>query len=275
MNIFTNGPIMTIELPESLDTDFADQLLLKAKDWLDASVNLYAFNFKKTTNCKQTTYRSLVTVTQQIKKSGRQLVSFNLDSELVVQFKMAGISDVLNVTDDLESYLKKNGQKKSGLDVQMINPFLEATLMTLEQTANVKCEAQKPQLIHIDEKSRTDDISIAGVISLTTEQFNGSIALAFPETVFLKIYESMVGEKVEKINSEIEDAAGELLNIIYGSAKTKLNDTGNFKLVPALPTILSGEKINIRQTTYQKVIVLPFMTEFGLFRVEISFDPQK
>lgn len=275
MNIFTNGPIMTIELPESLDTDFADQLQLKAKEWLEASVELYTFNFKKTTTCKQTTYRSLLTVTQQIKKSGRQVVSFNLDPELATQFKMAGIADALNVTDDLESFLKKNSQKKSTLDVQMINPFLEATLMTLEQTANVKCEAQKPQLIHLDEKSRTDDISIAGIISLNTDQFTGSIALAFPESVFLKIYESMFDEKVEKINAEIEDAAGELLNIIYGSAKTKLNETCNFKLAPALPTILSGEKIQIRQTTFQKVIVLPFKTAFGLFRVEISFDPQK
>lgn len=275
MNIVTNGPIMSIELPESLDTDFADQLTVNAKEWLAASVDLYTLNFKKTANCKQTTYRALLTVSQQVKKAGRQIVSYNLSSDLVQQFKMAGISDALNITDDFDTYLKKTGQKKSNLDVQMINPFLEATLMTLEQTANTKCEAQKPQLIHIDEKSRTDDISIAGVISLTTDQFNGSIALAFPEMVFLKIYESMFGEKVEKINSEIEDAAGELLNIIYGSAKTKLNEACNFKLAPALPTILSGERIKIRQTTYQKVIVLPFKTEFGVFRVEISFDPQK
>ncbi|AZZ35595.1 hypothetical protein CIK05_01870 [Bdellovibrio sp. qaytius] len=276
MNIQTNGSIMSIELPENLDNEFADLLQLKAKDWLSiTTVELYAFNFNKTTTCKQSTYRSLITVSQIIRKAGRQIVSHNLDPELNQQFKLAGISDALNVSTDLDSYTNKVNQKKSGLDVQMINPFLEATLMTLEQTANTKCEAQKPQLIDLNEKSRTDDISIAGVISLTTEQFNGSITLAFPEVVFLKIYESMFGESVDKINEEIEDAAGELLNIIYGSAKTKLNEQCNFKLAPALPTILSGEKIKIRQTTYQKVIVLPFKTAFGFFRVEISFDPQK
>lgn len=276
MNILTNGPIMTIELPESLDSEFSDLLLLKSKDWLAVTnVELYAFNFQTTTNCKQTTYRALLTVSQHIRKAGRQIASHNLSSELTQQFKLAGISDALNVTNDLDSYSAKVSQKKTGLDVQMINPFLEATLMTLEQTANTKCEAQKPQLIHIDEKSRSDDISIAGVISLTTEQFNGSITLAFPGVVFLKIYESMFGEVVDTINEEIEDAAGELLNIIYGSAKTKLNEQCNFKLAPALPTILSGEKIKIRQTTYQKVIVLPFKTQFGMFRVEISFDPKK
>lgn len=274
MNTVINGPIMSIEFPEHLDTDFADLLQTKSKDWLAANVELYAFNFKKTISCKPTTYRSLLSVTQLIRKAGRSLVSHNINSELGQQFKMAGISDALNVTADFEAYLKKTtGAKKSGLDVQMINPFLEATLMTLEGQANTKCEAQKPQLINLDDKSRSDDIAIAGVISLNTEQFSGSITLAFPETVFLKIYESMCGETVAKINEEIEDAAGELLNIIYGSAKTKLNEQCNYKLAPALPTILSGEKIKIRQTTYQKIIVLPFKTEFGLFRVEISFDP--
>lgn len=275
MNTVINGPIMSIEFPEHLDTEFADLLQTNAKDWLAASVELYAFNFKKTVSCKQTTYRALLSVSQQIRKAGRGLVSHNLDLELGQQLKMAGISDALNVTADFEHYLKKVSSKKPGLDVQMINPFLEATLMTLEQQANTKCEAQKPQLINLDDKSRSDDIAIAGVISLSTDQFSGSITLAFPETVFLKIYESMCGEAVEKINEEIEDAAGELLNIIYGSAKTKLNEQCDYKLSSALPTILSGEKIKIRQTTYQKVIVLPFKTSFGLFRVEISFDPQK
>ena len=275
MNTVINGPIMSIEFPEHLDTDFADLLQTKSKDWLAANVELYAFNFKKTKSCKQTTYRALLSLTQQIRKAGRGIVSHNLDLEVGQQFKMAGISDALNVTADFEGYLKKISSKKPGLDVQMINPFLEATVMTLEQQANIKCEPQKPQLINLDDKLRSDDIAIAGVISLSTEQFSGSITLAFPETVFLKIYESMCGEAVEKINEEIEDAAGELLNIIYGSAKTKLNEQCNYKLAPALPTILSGEKIKIRQTTYQKVIVLPFQTSFGLFRVEISFDPQK
>lgn len=275
MNILTNGPVMTIELPENLDSEFSDLLLLNAKDWLAmTSIDIYAFNFQKTNDCKQITYRALLTVSQNIRKAGKQIVSHNLNLELGQQFKLAGISDALNVTAD-QSYLPKVSQKKSSLDVQMINPFLEATLITLEQMANTKCEAQKPQLIHIDEKFRSDDISIAGVISLINERFNGSITLAFPEVVFLKIYESMFGEVVDKINAEIEDAAGELLNIIYGSAKTKLNEQCDFKLESALPTILSGEKIKIRQTTYQKVIVLPFKTQFGVFRVEISFDPKK
>lgn len=276
MNTAINGPIMSVELPENLDGDFADLLQKKTKDWLAASVELYAFDFKKTVSCKQNTYRNLVAVSQQIRKAGRTLVSHSVTMELGQQFKMAGISDALNVTADFEHYLKKfSAKKSSGLDVQMINPFLEATLTTLEQQANTKCEAQKPQLINLDDKSRSNDVAIAGVISLSTDQFSGSITLAFPETVFLKIYESMCGETVDKINAEIEDAAGELLNIIYGSAKTKLNEQCDYKLVPVLPTILSGDKIKIRQTTYQKVIVLPFKTAFGLFHIEISFDPQK
>lgn len=163
-------------------------------------------------------------------------------------------------------------QKNTLLDVNIINPFIEATQATLEKQAQTKCVPQKAYLVGVNEKSYPESIAIAGVISISTDKFTGTIALAFPERVFLGIYSSMFGEKVDKINTDIEDAAGEILNIIYGSAKTKLNATMGMKLAPALPAILSGEKIQIRQKTHQKLVVLPFETPHGGFQIEISFD---
>lgn len=272
MNTTVNGTALLIEFPENLDTSFAENIQKDATDWIESKSETFAFDFKKTIECKQSTYRALVMAIQQLRKAKKTVVSFNVVDELAQQFKVAGISSTLNIAANIDDYLKKPQSKKVELDVQLINPFLEATQFTLEQQASTKCEAQKPQLISLDEKLRSDDIAIAGVITLNSEQFTGTITLAFPEIVFLKIYESMCGEKVEKITPEIEDAAGELLNIIYGSAKTKLNELTQYKFTPALPTILSGEKIKIRQTTSQKIIILPFKTDFGFFRVEISFD---
>lgn len=271
----THDKIMTIELPSCVDADYSENLLVSIKEWLTTPIELFTFDFKNTVEFKQSCYRPLLTISQYIRKSGKNIASYNLKQSVDRQIKFDGIADALNIVEDYNAFVAKLFKTKTGqVDVQIINPFLEATLVTLEKQANTKSEAQKPLLVSVDDKGTTDDIAIAGIISLHTQQFNGSITLAFPEIVFLKIYESMFGEKVDKITSEIEDAAGELLNIIYGSAKTQLNAKFGYKLAPALPTILSGEKIKIRQKTFKKIIILPFKTQFGFFRIEISFDPQ-
>ncbi len=275
MKTRVNGTIREVDLPENVDGDFAEALLKDAKDWLLTPVELYAFDFKNTVSVQPSSYRGMLALSQHIRKSGKALVCFNLNKAVDKQIRQDGISDALNVIEDFANYAAKADKPKPPLlDVQFINPFLEATLMTLKKQAHTEAQANKPQLVNLDEKVSFGDIAIAGVISLNTEQFNGTITLAFPEVVFLKIYESMFGEKVDEINADIEDAAAELLNIIYGSAKTKINSQLGFQLEPSLPTILSGEKIKIRQRTYQKILVLPFDTAYGPFHVEISFDPK-
>jgi chemotaxis protein CheX len=274
MKTATSGKIMTISMPASVDTVLGEQIIKDVQDWLLAPVDLYAFDFQSTTEVKQASYRPLLLMSQAIRKGGKKIVSYSLVELIDRQLKADGIAEALNVVENYNSFVAKIFPTKSnGIDVKVINPFLLATKKTLETQANTKCEPQKPVLVSVNDKSGAPDIAIAGVIALNTEGFSGTIALAFSETVFLKIYESMFGEKVEKITQESEDAAGELLNIIYGTAKTQLNAELGFKLAPALPTVLSGEKIKIRQTTFQKIILLPFMTPFGPFQVEISFDP--
>ncbi len=50
----------------------------------------------------------------------------------------------------------------------------------------------------------------------------------------------MLGEKHTQINAEVSDAVGEMTNMIYGSAKTTLNQLGyNFEM--AIPTVISGD----------------------------------
>ena len=269
------GNILKIELPELMDKDFSTELAVEVKQWLLQPTVLYALDFKNVREMKQSCYHSLLVFSQNIKMADKKIVSYNFKEQIENQVKLDGISSALNYVIDFNKYLSQEFPKTAAapqLDVKIINPFLMATKNTLEKQANVKCEPLKPVLASVDGKTYIEPIALAGVISLSTDTFKGTITLAFSEKVFLSIYESMIGEKHEKINNEIKDAAGEILNIIYGTAKTVLNQEHGYQLKPALPTVLSGEKINIRQQTKNKVIVLPFNTQFGQFQVEISFE---
>ncbi|AGH95422.1 chemotaxis protein CheX [Pseudobdellovibrio exovorus] len=270
---------LLIELPKDMDKECATNLNIEIKNWLLQPAQLFVLDFREVSELNQLCYHPLLVLSQNIKMADKKLVSFNFKPSLLNQLKNDGMSSALNCIHDIREYFKqeKSAQTKpqKQIDVSMVNPFLAATKKTLELQANVQCEPLKPQFTYVDNKVYEQPIAIVGVISISTEKFKGSVTLAFPEKIFLKIYESMFGEKHEHINHEIEDAAGEILNIIYGSAKTVLNQEFGYQLKPELPTILSGERINIRQKTNEKVIILPFNTQHGQFQVEISFENEQ
>ncbi|OFZ17744.1 MAG: hypothetical protein A2X94_15205 [Bdellovibrionales bacterium GWB1_55_8] len=152
------------------------------------------------------------------------------------------------------------------MDVAFVNPFINATKMTLETQANTPVTIGKPFLKDGDNL----EFDIAGVISLTSSAFQGSIALCFPAAVFLAIYSSMLGEKHEEITKEIEDAAGEILNIIFGQAKAELNDKEGYAIQKAIPTIVRGKTLQVHHLSRSVAVVLPFETAAGRFNLEIS-----
>jgi chemotaxis protein CheX len=115
---------------------------------------------------------------------------------------------------------------------------------------------------------------IAGVIGLTSEKFNGTIAICFPGSVFLTMMTNMLGETFTEITDDLSDGAAELLNIIYGQAKIVLNQQG-YSIEKAIPTVVRGQNLQTRHITSNKVVVIPFVSETGEIHIEISTEPKK
>jgi chemotaxis protein CheX len=110
---------------------------------------------------------------------------------------------------------------KPKLDANFINPFISGTVSTLKIQCSVDAHAGTAFLkSKTSPKLKTD---IAGLIGITSEAFRGNIAICFPEKTFLGIMSQMLGEEFTEINNEVEDGAGELMNIIFGTAKKVLN----------------------------------------------------
>jgi chemotaxis protein CheX len=269
--------ILTIPLPASLDDNWVAAFNKGIKTWLLSDIGLVHFDFSKMREFKSSHYRHFLVLIQLCKKQNCLVASTSLEGSIQIQIKQDGLDLAFNPQTSpnaVRALLYPEPKKKLGnkLDVAVINPFVEATVKMLAMQAQTKSSPCKPYLVDVNDKSHSHAFGIAGVISLITDDFKGSITLAFPENVFLKIYENMFGEKHTKITPELEDAAGEMVNIIYGTAKTELNAKLGLNLKPALPTILSGDKIRIRQRTNEKLIILPFETDAGLFQIEIAIE---
>lgn len=158
-----------------------------------------------------------------------------------------------------------------GLDVEFVSPFIQGTLETLKVQCSIEAKAGKPTARKSGEKGLRSDI--AGVIGLTSASFKGSIAICFPAPVFLKAMSNMMGEPLTEINKDLEDGAGELLNIIFGFAKRILNEKGH-SIEKAIPTVVRGTDLEIKHLVHGKTVVLPFSTETGEFWIEIAAEPQ-
>ncbi len=251
--------------------DGADPAVMEAntKTWLLSQSKVHVIDFKATTEFKPMAYRAFVLFNQALKQNGKSLFVININPKMMGQFNEDGLSSVFVPVASIEEAKKKGQPAKMSVDVEFLNPFIAAARNVLETQANLALTPGKATLKKPDDKI---PMEIAGVIALSCAEFTGSISLCFKQDVFLKIYEGLTGEKHSAITPEIEDAAAELLNMIFGQAKTVLNDQKGYTLDRALPTVLTGDKIRIQYQGRGPSIVIPFETPHGAFHLEIVVE---
>jgi chemotaxis protein CheX len=152
------------------------------------------------------------------------------------------------------------------MDVKFINPFLEGTISVLKTMAFVEPKPGKPHL-------KVENIAIgevSGIIGLTGSA-RGSLALSFSEQSILKIVNNMLGEKFTEINDDIEDAVGEITNMISGDARKRLEADG-LTITAAIPTVVSGKNHTIRHSLGGASIIIPFEITEGSFVVDVCLE---
>lgn len=263
---------VVIELMQNIAPTEVENLKVELKKLLLHSTDNFIFDFKAVSELPQSTLSPFILFSKDLKTNKKHMYSVNIKPDLMKLIREAGLDGVFNDTENMDkavALIQKSKGSKSKVDVEFINPFLKATVQTLSVQANTKIEIEKP---YIKNKDQSPNIDIAGVINIVSENFKGSITLCFPKNVFLQIYENMLGEKHTEITAEIQDGCGELLNIIFGNAKAELNAKKGYTIQKAIPTVLTGEKLRVNQTTATSVFVLPFKTNGGTFFIEVVVE---
>ena len=152
------------------------------------------------------------------------------------------------------------------MDVKLVNPFIEATLHVLSSMAFTRATAGKPFL----KKDSLASGDVSGIVGLSGEA-RGTISVSFSEESILAIVGNMFGEPVKEINDEVKDAVGEILNIVSGQARQKLEAMGR-SLKGAIPTVITGKNHAISHITKQPIIAIPFETDNGHFTIEVCIE---
>jgi chemotaxis protein CheX len=148
------------------------------------------------------------------------------------------------------------------MNVEHINPFLAATVAVFDTMLN--CKLSRGDIYHKTGEQPQHEVS--GVIGLSG-MAQGTVVLGLSREAALGAAEAMLQERPTEIDGDVTDAVGELVNMIAGSAKAKLE---HLELSVSLPTVITGKNHSVEFPTKVTPVCIPFASAWGDITVEIG-----
>lgn len=261
-----------IHAPEDLNTVSSQEFCDSINNLAMSGANCYIFEFSKTNILDRCFYKVLLQFKSLLKENSKHLFSINMSNHLIKQIKQDGLytnfSTTSSVDEAYKQYLDLTSRSKS-LDQDFIRPFIGGIKKAFEIQCNTPISLSNAYF-----KSKPmEDIHIASALTLKSEKFSGRLILSFTEKSFLKVYGNMFEEEPEKITDEMLDAAAEILNIIYGNAKTDLNKNG-YDFPRSLPALLNAADLQSKINENNKSVVVPILLANEMAYLEIESKMQ-
>lgn len=152
------------------------------------------------------------------------------------------------------------------MDPALAKPFVKATKDVLTAMASLEVSAGTP-FVKKDNIAHGD---VSAVIGITGEK-NGTFSISFDRKTAVFLVKQMLGDEVEDIVRDVQDAVGEITNMISGQARAGLADMG-LKLQGSTPSVIMGDNHSIAHMTSSLAVAIPFSCEAGTFTLEFCFD---
>jgi chemotaxis protein CheX len=156
-----------------------------------------------------------------------------------------------------------------------IDDFIKATDEVFSQMVSVAIAVNAVEEIdgQPDCMDVTSCMDITGILGFSGGR-RGSILVTFSQSIALKAVGGMLGEEYTAINSDVRDGVGEIVNIIAGTAKTRLQLKGiSFDL--SIPNTIIGFNHQITAPAATTRTRVRFSTIYGDFFLEVYLKEDK
>ena len=100
--------------------------------------------------------------------------------------------------------------------------------------------------------------------------YNGLVSLHMPCNLAIRATSSMLGMEVTEIDDDVNDALGEIANMIAGSFKQHLS-RGGLDIRLSTPSVVYGKEYVIRLSYNADQIAVRFATDDDWFMVAVAF----
>ena len=98
--------------------------------------------------------------------------------------------------------------------------------------------------------------SITGMVGMAGI-YSGILSIHCPQSLALRMTSNMLGMDVEEVGEDMNDALGEIANMLGGHVKQVLSK-GGLDLNLSIPTVISGESYSINCMADKDCVIIPF-----------------
>lgn len=141
---------------------------------------------------------------------------------------------------------------------------IDATQEVFETMIMLEVSEQSPLPILVS--NFTD--SVSGMVGLAGT-VRGMVAVHANEEVAIAITERFLGLEVDSFSEDVTDAFGELANMLAGSIKMVLDESGR-DIILSVPSYVYGADYQIDCVADSNWVVIPFESDDGEFLVELQ-----
>lgn len=161
---------------------------------------------------------------------------------------------------------------KKTIDVQLLNPFITATLECLTQMAGMTPERKRVFV-------KTDPMMhgyITGIIGMSNG-ITGSCSVSFPHGLAKHIVAKFMGENETNLTDDmVSDGIGEVANMVAGGAKRQFATT-EYRFDISTPTVIMGSPTALYNPAETVSIACEFTASPAIaetFLIEIALKPR-
>lgn len=153
------------------------------------------------------------------------------------------------------------------MNIEHINPFIEASQTVLKQIANIDAKLGKVYLKTAPYKSE-DIVIMVGL----TGTIRGQAVFTMGKKLAMSIASSMMfGMPVKEFDEISKSAISELTNMILGNTATLLYNRGiSIEITP--PSLLMGENVQISPNKMKTVCVPLLLSDGEAIELDISVE---
>lgn len=153
------------------------------------------------------------------------------------------------------------------MNIEYINPFIEASQLVLQQIANISAKLGKVYLKNSPYKS--DNVLV--IVGLTGK-IRGQVTFSMSKATALHVASSMMGGMpLVELDELSKSAISELTNMILGNTATILYNKGiGVEITP--PSFLLGENMEISPNKMKTICIPLLLGEDNVLDIDISVE---
>ncbi len=153
------------------------------------------------------------------------------------------------------------------MNIEYINPFIEASQTVLKQVADVDAKLGKVFLKSAPYRGE----SILIIVGITGK-IRGQAVFTMTKPVAFKIASAMMfGMQVDELNEISKSALSELTNMILGNTATILYNKGiGIEITP--PSLLLGENLQISPSKMKTICIPLYLNDEEILEIDISVE---